>query len=69
MKAFRNDRVLHHSLQLNDHTINDLQQPQVNRKSLDVSQIIQLPTKFDLDLDENDDLLNVSDSVLKDIPI
>ncbi|KAM8701516.1 hypothetical protein ACLKA7_012118 [Drosophila subpalustris] len=56
-------------LQLNDHTINDLQQPQVNRKSLDVSQIIQLPTKFDLDLDENDDLLNVSDSVLKDIPI
>ncbi|KAM8706511.1 hypothetical protein ACLKA7_010732 [Drosophila subpalustris] len=56
-------------LQLNDHTINDSQQPQVNRKSLDVSQIIQLPTKFDLDLDENDDLLNVSDSVLKDIPI
>lgn len=47
----------------------DSQQPQLNRRSLDVSQIIQLPAKFDLDLDDNDDLLNVSDSVLKDIPL
>ncbi|XP_034488729.1 augmin complex subunit dgt6 [Drosophila innubila] len=58
-------------IQLNDQILNDSQQLQSKCKEIDVNQFIELPAKFDLNIEEygdNDDLLNVSDSVLKDIP-
>ncbi|XP_064552994.1 augmin complex subunit dgt6 isoform X1 [Drosophila montana] len=57
-------------MQLNDQTLIDFQQLQCSSKENDANQMNQPPPKFSLDFSdhgENDDLQNISDSVLKDI--